>query len=206
MTLQEHLQIFPFIAITRGLSAEKAIPCTSVLADRGFRIIETPLNAPDALNTIEQMAGHFLDLLIGAGTVITVEQVRQVKAAGGRIIVSPNCNLTVIEETKAQGLISIPGVGTATEAFQALAAGADGLKLFPAEMIPPAAVKALLAVLPKYTPLIPVGGIAADNWQSYRTAGAMGFGLGSSLYSPRMSIREIEKNALEIKTSWENSR
>jgi len=200
--LRKYLQRFPFIAITRGMTPEYALPCADALADAGFTIIETPLNSPDALLSIERLATKFPDLLIGAGTVTTLEQVHAVKAAGGRIIVSPHCDTEIIAETKALGLVSVPGVATPTEAFRALQAGADALKLFPAEMLSPAIVKALLAVLPHDTMVIPVGGIDAENWTNYYAAGASAFGLGSSLYTPTMTIDEIGANATKIAASW----
>ncbi len=200
--LRKYLQRFPFIAITRGMTPEFALSCAGVVADAGFTVIETPLNSPDALISIERMAAKFPDLLIGAGTVTTTEQVHAVKAAGGRIIVSPHCDTKIIAETKALGLVSVPGVATPTEAFRALQAGADALKLFPAEMIGPAIVKAMLAVLPPTTMVIPVGGIDAENWLNYHAVGASAFGLGSSLYTPKMTVDEIKANAAKIAASW----
>jgi len=203
MELIQQLQRFPFIAITRGLLPAEAVDCAQVLADEGFTIIENPLNSPEPYDSIERLADHFGEqVLIGAGTVTEVEQVKKVKQAGGRVIISPNCDLQVIGAAKEAGLLSIPGVATPTEAMAALKAGADGLKLFPAEMISPAVVKAMRAVLPADTLLLPVGSITADNWQPYFQAGANGFGLGSALYSRGISRQDLRANARAFSDSW----
>lgn len=200
--LAEYLKKFPFIAITRGIKPSEAVDCAEALASAGFLIIETPLNSPEPFTTIKLMAEHLGGkVLIGAGTVTQVDQVEEVQAAGGKIIVSPNCNPEIIKKTKKCGLISIPGVATPTEAFAALQAGADALKLFPAEAIPPAAVTAMGAVLPPDTLLIPVGSIAYNNWQPYFQAGARGFGLGSSLYAKGISKEELKVRANNFKIS-----
>ncbi len=199
------LKTFPFIAITRGIHPDAAVQYATAFADAGFQIIETPLNSPKPLESINNMSNHFGNsVLIGAGTVITVEQVEQVKEAGGRVIFSPHCDPAIIGKTKELGLISIPGVATPTEASTALAAGADALKLFPAESISPAALKALKAVLPEETPLIPVGGIDVSTWQPYYNAGAFAFGLGSSLYSPSMPLEETVARAEAFRKSWDD--
>lgn len=203
MDIRTLLEDFPFIAITRGIHPQEAIPVSTALYDAGFRIIENPLNSPTPLDSINKMAKAFDGkALIGAGTVTGTEQVKQVKKAGGKIIISPNCNLEVIRATKDAGLLSIPGVATPSEAFAALEEGADALKLFPAEMIPPAVVKALRAVLPHKTLLLPVGGVISTNWQSYMQAGAGGFGLGSSLYKAGISPEEISEKSREFLKSW----
>jgi 2-dehydro-3-deoxyphosphogalactonate aldolase len=203
MDLRKYFDNFPFIAITRGMKAEEAISCGSVLQGAGFTIIENPLNSPDPFRSIEILATAFGDqLLIGAGTVLTVEQVTRVRDAGGKLIISPNCDTAVIEATKKYGLLSIPGVATPTEALKAIEAGADGLKLFPAEILPAKALKAMRAILPQDTMLIPVGSIDTDNWQAYRMAGAAAFGLGSSLYKQGISLSRLTKRAREFAESW----
>lgn len=203
MDLRKDFDNFPFIAITRGLKTEEAILCGSVLQEAGFSIIENPLNSPDPYRSINILAENFGDkILVGAGTVLTVEQVGQVKDAGGQLIISPNCNPAVIEATKKSGLLSIPGVATPTEALIAIRAGADALKLFPAEFLPPAALKAMRAILPPETILIPVGSIDENNWQAYWRAGAAAFGLGSSLYSPGISPTNLKERAKAFAASW----
>jgi 2-dehydro-3-deoxyphosphogalactonate aldolase len=203
MDLKKYFDDLPFIAITRGLRTEEAISCGSVLRDAGFAIIENPLNSPDPFRGIKILAENFGDhLLVGAGTVLSVEQVAQVKDAGGQLIISPNCDPAVIEAAKKSGMLSIPGVATPTEALNAIKAGADALKLFPAEILPPAALKALRAVLPPATLLIPVGSIDEYNWQAYWKAGAAAFGLGSSLYKPGISPATLKKRAEAFVESW----
>lgn len=188
----------PLIAILRGLTPSEAPNVGRTLWDAGFRILEVPLNSPEPLASIAALRTALPNALIGAGTVLTVEQVGQVKAAGGQLIIAPNFNTAVVAAAKAAGLIAIPGVATPSEAFAALAAGADAIKLFPAEMISPAAVKAMRAVLPRDALLIPVGGIGAANMAAYWQSGANGFGLGSSLYSPGKAISEIQRNATDL--------
>lgn len=198
-----YLDQFPFIAITRGIMPPEAGTCAEKLFEAGFRIMETPLNSPDPYKSISKMVarlGH--KALIGAGTVSTVDQVEQVAAAGGKLIVSPHFDANVVKATKRLGLISMPGILTPTEAQSALRAGADALKLFPAEIITPAAVKALRAVLPPKAILIPVGGIGLDNWSTYFRAGSNGLGLGSSIYQKGMSTAQLEDNAKRFKKSW----
>jgi 2-dehydro-3-deoxyphosphogalactonate aldolase len=185
----------PLIAILRGLRPEEAIPVGEALVDSGFKLIEVPLNSPDPLLSVAALARRFPAALVGAGTVLEPEEVRAVHAAGGRLVVAPNFNPEVVREAVRLDMICLPGVLTATEAFTALDAGATGLKLFPSEMIPPAAVKALRAVLPAQCLLLPVGGISTANLQSYRAAGASGFGIGSALYQPGMSAAEVRSKA-----------
>ena len=188
----------PLIAILRGLTPSEAPNVGRTLWDAGFRILEVPLNSPEPLASIAALRTALPNAVIGAGTVLTVEQVGQVKAAGGQLIIAPNFNTAVVAAAKAAGLIAIPGVATPSEAFAALAAGADAIKLFPAEMISPAAVKAMRAVLPRDALLIPVGGIGAANMAAYWQSGANGFGLGSSLYSPGKAISEIQRLATDL--------
>ena len=185
----------PLIAILRGLTPAEAPAIGEALVSSGFAIIEVPLNSPEPLHSIAALTKLFPQTLIGAGTVLNAQQVKEVHAAGGRLVVAPNFNPAVVAQALALNMVVLPGVATPTEAFAALDAGAHGLKLFPAEMISPATVKALRAVLPKTTALMPVGGITPDNMAAYRTSGASGFGLGSALYAPGRSAQEVTLQA-----------
>lgn len=189
----------PLIAILRGLSPEEAPGIGKALFDAGFRMLEVPLQRPgalDAIRALKKIAPG--DALIGGGTVLTTDEVDAVKEAGGRLIVSPNCEPEVIAHSVSLGMVSMPGVATPTEAFRALGAGAHGLKLFPAEMITPAVVRAIRSVLPADTALFPVGGIAPDSMAGYRAAGATGFGIGGNLYKPGMSVAAVKRAAGEF--------
>lgn len=192
----------PLVAILRGLRPEEAPAIGDVLVEAGFRLIEVPLNSPQPLDSIASLRKRFPDAVIGAGTVLTPAEARDVASAGGELVVAPNFDLEVVAETVRLGLASLPGILTPTEAFAALKAGAHGLKLFPAELASPAVVKALLAVLPKGTPLVPVGGIGADNFSAWRAAGAAGFGLGSSLYKPGDDAATVRIKAAAIVSAW----
>lgn len=193
----------PLVAILRGIRSDEIEAAADVLVEAGFRLIEVPLNSPDPLVTIEKLARRVGDhAIVGAGTVLTVEQVAEVQNAGGAMIVSPNTDLAVIAESARRGLVSLPGYFTPSEAFAALAAGASGLKLFPAEAASPAVVKAQRAVLPKDVPLLAVGGISPTNMEPWRKAGADGFGLGSALYKVGMSTAEIAGNAKAFAQAW----
>lgn len=186
----------PLIAILRGLEPENALPVSDTLIDAGFRIIEVPLNSPDPFISIEQIAErHGAVSIVGAGTVLTVQQAEDVADAGGRIIVSPNMNPDVGRAAVARGLYWCPGVMTPSEAFAALDLGASVLKFFPAEMVPPAAIAAMRAVLPKDAVVAAVGGISPDNMAPYRVAGVNGFGLGSALFKPDYSLDDIGRRA-----------
>ncbi|TDT89582.1 2-dehydro-3-deoxyphosphogalactonate aldolase [Azorhizobium sp. AG788] len=184
LSFTEALAACPLVAILRGLKPSEALEIGTALVDAGFTLIEVPLNSPEPLVSIRTLAEAFGDrALIGAGTVLSPADVEAVQNAGGRLIVMPHADLEVIRAAKARGLVCTPGVATPTEAFAARAAGADALKLFPAEGIPPHVVKAWRAVLTDI-PLLPVGGIDASNMRAYREAGASGFGIGSALYKP----------------------
>jgi 2-dehydro-3-deoxyphosphogalactonate aldolase len=181
--LHEHLAELPLIASLRGVEPAEAVAIGRALIAAGFRAIEVPLNSPQPLESIEALAGALGErALIGAGTVLDAADVELVAGARGRLIVMPHADHAVIRAAKAQGLLCVPGVATPTEAFGALAAGADALKLFPAEALPPAIVKAWRAVLPADVWLLPVGGITPESMAEYLAAGANGFGLGSALY------------------------
>lgn len=191
-----HFSALPLIAILRGVMPDEAVAIGQALVDAGFRVIEVPLNSPQPLESVRRLAAAFGDRArIGAGTVLTAQQVHDVAAAGGTLIVSPNANPAVIRATKAAGLWSAPGVATPTEGFVALDAGADMLKLFPAEQIGPALVKAWRAVFPRDVPLVPVGGVTTVNMHEFVTAGADGFGLGSALYRPGMTPADVRTTA-----------
>ncbi len=196
--LAQALAQLPLIAILRGLTPAEAPAIGEALVTSGFAIIEVPLNSPKPLQSIATLANQFTRTLVGAGTVLTAQQVKDVHAAGGRLIVSPNFNPAVVAQALALNMVVLPGVATPSEAFAALDAGAHGLKLFPAEMISPATVKALRAVLPPQVALMPVGGITPDNMTAYRSAGASGFGLGSALYAPGRSAQQVSDNAAEF--------
>lgn len=196
MTLQQVLAEMPLVAILRGILPVDAVDIAEALVDAGFRCIEVPLNSPDPLVSIERIAARMGDrALVGAGTVLSAQDVSRVAAAGGRIIIAPNSNSEVISTAKGAGLAAMPAFFTPTEAFEALAAGADALKLFPAEAASPAALKAMLAILPSGTAVLPVGGIGLDQIAPYRQAGAAGFGVGSSLYVPARPVAEIAARA-----------
>lgn len=196
------LQTLPFVAILRGLQPSEAVAVGQALAAADWGLIEVPLNSPQPLHSIERMAAALPQTLVGAGTVLSADQVRDVHAAGGRLVVSPNFNPEVVRCALSLGMLCLPGVMTATEAFAALQAGAHGLKLFPAEIIIPAAVKALRAVLPAKTCLLPVGGITFKNLEDYRQAGANGFGIGSALYKPGMTAAGVANNAIKFTAYW----
>jgi 2-dehydro-3-deoxyphosphogalactonate aldolase len=196
--LTQALAACPLIAILRGIAPTEAVDVGQALADAGWRIIEVPLNSPRPLDSISALAEALPDALVGAGTVLSAAQVHEVHQAGAQLVVAPNFDADVVRAASDLGMVCVPGIGTATEAFAALAAGASGLKLFPAEMIPPAAIKALRAVLPSSTLLMPVGGIDPSNMAAYLQAGASGFGVGSALYKPGMDPRQVHENALEL--------
>lgn len=203
--LKQALASNGMIAILRGLRPEEAGAIGEALYAAGFRVIEVPLNSPQPYDSIRILRDSLpADCLIGAGTVLTPEQVDQVKAAGGQLIVMPHSDARVLRAAKAAGLLLAPGVVTPTEAFAALAEGADVLKLFPAEMLNPGVVKAMLAVLPKGTQLIPVGGISPDNMQPFIDAGVAGFGLGSGLYKPGLGVAEVAERARAYVAAWKS--
>ncbi len=188
----------PLIAILRGLTPAEAADIGDAIVQPGFRLLEVPLNSPRPLESIALLRARFPEALVGAGTVLGAQQVREVHAAGGELIVAPNFNPEVIAEAARLGLVSLPGVMTPTEAFGALAAGASGLKLFPAELASPAVVKALLAVLPAGTRLMPVGGITPAGMGAWRDAGAAGFGIGSALYKPGKPAAAVREDAMSF--------
>jgi 2-dehydro-3-deoxyphosphogalactonate aldolase len=189
----------PLVAILRGVRPDEVEAIGEALVVAGFAIIEVPLNSPQPLASIEHLARRFgTAALIGAGTVTSAAQVGEIAVAGGRIIVMPHGDPSVIRAAKEAGLLCLPGFATPTEAFAALAAGADGLKLFPAEANPPPVLKSMKAVLPAAVPVLPVGGISPDKMAAYHAAGAAGFGLGSALYKPGMGAAEVGRRGAEF--------
>ena len=193
---QRYLVECPLVAIIRGVTPDEAEAIGEAIVSGGIRIIEVPLNSPDPLESVRRLSGRLSDrALIGAGTVLDPAQVGEVASAGGRLIVSPNTETSVIEATVAAGLVSSPGYFTASEGFAAIKAGAHALKLFPAEGASPQVVKAQRAVLPKDMPLLVVGGVKPDNMGPWLDAGATGFGLGSGLFKPGQSADETAAKA-----------
>ena len=202
-SLRTYLQPLPLIAVLRGITPGEIEPVGDALADNGFRILEVPLNSPDAFDSIGRLARRFGErCLIGAGTVLEVAEVARVAAAGGMLIVMPHSDVAIVREAKRQGLVCVPGVATPTEAFAALGAGADGLKMFPAEQLSPAALKAWRAVLPRDVLVFPVGGIRPDNMASYWAVGADGFGTGSNLYTPGAPVDKIRTVAASYASAF----
>lgn len=192
----------PLIAILRGVKPDEVEPIGEALVDAGFTIIEVPLNSPDPLDSIARLSKRLEGrAVIGAGTVLRAEDVGAVGAAGGTLIISPNADTRVIAAAAARGYVVLPGVATPTEAFAALEAGAAALKLFPAEAASPAVLKAMRAVLPAGTRMLPVGGIVPEVLAEWRKAGAAGFGLGSALYAPGMDAGEVGARARAFVTA-----
>jgi len=195
----------PLVAILRGIGPAEAPAVGDALVASGWRLLEVPLNSPEPLRSIELLAARCSDALVGAGTVLEASQVGEIHRAGARLVIAPNFNPEVAAEARRLGMAYVPGVLTPSEAFAALAAGAAALKLFPAEMISPAAVKAMRAVIPASVMLLPVGGIHPGNMASYRAAGASGFGIGSALFKPGTTAEEVKAAALRFKSAWEQS-
>ncbi len=195
MTWENAFDICPLVAILRGLPPDHAVATGKALTGAGFTLIEVPLNSPDPLDSIARLAAELPEAVVGAGTVLDPDAVRAVSDAGGRLIVAPNFDPAVAAEATRLDLTYLPGIGTLSEAFAALAAGASALKLFPAEMIPPAALRAMRSVLPAQVKLLPVGGISTTSMQAYSQAGASGFGLGQSLYRPGQDAGDTARNA-----------
>ncbi|MGE8686509.1 MAG: 2-dehydro-3-deoxy-6-phosphogalactonate aldolase [Achromobacter sp.] len=194
------------IAILRGITPAEAEPVGQALYAAGFRLIEVPLNSPDPLDSIRAMRAALpADCLIGAGTVLNPDDCARIRQAGGELIVMPHSDAAVIRAAKQLGMASCPGVATPTEAYAALAAGADVLKMFPAEQLGPAVLKAWRAVMRPPIALVPVGGITPDNLSSYAQAGASGFGLGSALYKPGLSANEVGQNARAFIAAWQRA-
>lgn len=196
MGLKDYLARCPLVAILRGVAPHEVEAIGDALVAEGFAIIEVPLNSPDPIESIRRLAVRFGDrALVGAGTVLDPADCARIAAAGGKLVVTPHADPEVVRAAKAAGMLAVPGFMTPAEAFALLKAGADGLKLFPAEAASPAVVKALLAVLPKGTAILPVGGIEAGNMGPWRAAGAAGFGIGSAIYKPGDSAATVTGKA-----------
>jgi 2-dehydro-3-deoxyphosphogalactonate aldolase len=200
VALTDYLSRCDLVAILRGVRPEEVIPIAAELEESGFAVIEVPLNSPTPMVSIAALARAFGDrLLIGAGTVMTETEVAEVASAGGRLIVTPHADATVVRAAKRHGLLAIPGFFTPAEAFAMLAAGADALKLFPAEGAGPAMLRSMRAVLPPETMVLPVGGIDVSNMPAWRAAGAAGFGIGSSVYRPGDTPATVRAKALLLR-------
>jgi 2-dehydro-3-deoxyphosphogalactonate aldolase len=194
----------PLIGILRGVTPDEAVDIATAVLDAGITQIEVPLNSPEPLESIRRLVSAFGErAVIGAGTVLTPAQVRDIHAAGGRLIVSPNCRPAVIEETHKLGMASWPGIVTPSEAFDALDSGATGLKLFPAVQVGLDGMKAVRAVLPAGTLLYAVGGVGVDNFAEWRAAGVDGAGLGSALYKPGQNASQVGKQAQALVDAWQ---
>ena len=201
---QDALKTLPLVAILRGLRPSEALDIGEVLVEAGFRIVEVPLNSPDPFDSIKLLAQSLSKrAIVGAGTVLTVADVETLHAVGGQICISPNANPDVIRRAKALGLISFPAFFTATEAFSAIDAGADAIKLFPAELAGTTGLKAMKAVLPKTVPVFPVGGVNPDNMKDFIEAGAAGFGIGSAVFKPGDTPEIVYKKARAFVEGWE---
>ncbi len=193
----------PLIAILRGVKPDEVEAIGDALVEAGFTILEVPMNSPDPLDSIARLARRFEGrAVVGAGTVLRVEDVEAVGAAGGTLIIAPNANVRVIAAAAERGYVALPGIATPTEAFAALDAGAAALKLFPAEAASPAVLKAMRAILPKDTRVLPVGGIVPEVMADWRKAGAAGFGLGSALFAPGMTAADVGARARAFIETW----
>jgi 2-dehydro-3-deoxyphosphogalactonate aldolase len=201
--IARHLSPLPLVAVLRGITPEEIPSIGDTLFEAGFRILEVPLNSPRPFESIALLAKRFGErCLTGAGTVIDVADVARVRDAGGKLVVMPHGDTALVREAKRLGMACAPGVSTPTEAFAALHAGADALKMFPAEALPPAVLKAWRAVLPKGTLVFPVGGIRPDSMASYWAVGASGFGTGSNLYKPGANVDDVRKVAREFAAAF----
>jgi 2-dehydro-3-deoxyphosphogalactonate aldolase len=195
--------VLPLVAILRGIQPQEAVDIGVCLVEAGFHLIEVPLNSPDPFSSIAALRQALpIEVLVGAGTVLDLAQVKQLCECGADLAVMPHTDPTLIRAAKAAALVCVPGVATPSEAFAALAAGADALKLFPAELVTPAILKAMRTVLPKGCLLLPVGGITPESMKSYVEAGASGFGLGSALYKPGMTVEQTATTARRFVAAW----
>lgn len=193
----------PLVAILRGVQPDEVEGIGDALVEAGFTIVEVPLNSPDPFDSIARLSRHLAGrAVVGAGTVLNVDAVAAVEAAGGTLIIAPNADTAVIAAAANRGLVAMPGIATPTEAFAALAAGAAALKLFPAEAASPAVLKAMRAVLPRNVRMLPVGGIVPSSLKEWHAAGAAGYGLGSALYVPGMPAQTVAQRARAFVTAW----
>lgn len=202
-SFEQHFAELPLVAILRGITADEIEAVADVLIGAGFRLIEVPLNSPDPFKSIESLARFAGDrATVGAGTVLTTHDVEQVAAASGKLVVSPNCNPAVIARSVALGLVPMPGIRTATEAFAAVEAGALILKFFPCSLATASEISALNSVLPKGIPVLAVGGIDVGNVAQFLAAGAAGLGIGSSLYKPGKPLEQLRADAEALVAAW----
>jgi 2-dehydro-3-deoxyphosphogalactonate aldolase len=207
MNIETALDACGIIAILRGVTPAEAVAVGDALYTSGIRIVEVPLNSPDPFTSIKNLSQHFAGkMVVGAGTVLSVQDVNMLKESGGSISVSPDCNPDVIGRAKALGLEPLPGVFTPTEAFAAIRAGANHLKLFPAEAASPITVKAWRAVLPKHVMVHAVGGVTPANMAEWLACGVSGFGIGSSLYKPGMSLGDVSASANTLVSAWKKAK
>ena len=206
MDLKSYLSRCPVVAILRGITTDEVEPVFEALEAAGICIAEIPLNSPNPFASIALAARGFGErMLIGAGTVLELNHVDKVAAAGGRLLVTPHAEPTIVREAKRQGMVAVPGFSTATEAFAMLSAGADAIKLFPAEVGGVPLLIALRAVLPKETKVIPVGGVSHESIPAWKQAGAAGYGIGSALYKPGEAADEVKSKAIAFVNSCRNS-
>jgi len=206
-SIADYLDPLPLVAVLRGITPGEIPAVAAALVVEGFRMLEVPLNSPQPFESIRLLAEmHGSGCLVGAGTVLSVEDVARVGTAGGRLIVMPHGDVAIVREAKRRELVCLPGAATPTEAFAALAAGADGIKMFPAEALSPGVLKAWRAVLPSGTLVFPVGGIRPDTMAEYVAAGASGFGTGSNLYRPGMPATEVRAQAARFAQGWRTAR
>ncbi len=207
MKLEDGLDACGIVAILRGVSPDEAIAMGQALFDAGVRVVEVPLNSPAPFLSIAKLAKEFSGrMIVGAGTVLTVQDVNMLKSSGGEISVSPDCNEAVIARAVELGMVPLPGVFTPTEAFSALRAGATHLKLFPAEAASPLVIKAWKAVLPRDVKIFAVGGITPENMGEWLAAGARGFGIGSSIYKPGMGVEAVHNAASTLVSAWNRAK
>jgi 2-dehydro-3-deoxyphosphogalactonate aldolase len=195
-TMLKQVEQMPLVAILRGITPDEAVPVCEALVDNGFIFMEVTLNSPDWETSLRKIDERFGDkIVLGAGTVLTPDDVDRVQAAGGKAIISPNMRVDVIKRTKELGMLSAPGCYTPTECFTALDAGADILKIFPADTLGVPFIKAITAVLPAGTKICPTGGVSADNMDTFMAAGVYAMGMGSALYKPGKSVADIAASA-----------
>jgi 2-dehydro-3-deoxyphosphogalactonate aldolase len=207
MTLEDALEACGIVAILRGVTPDEVVAVSQTLFDAGIRVVEVPLNSPEPFTSIEKLSKAFAEkMVVGAGTVLTVQDVHLLKAHGGQISVSPDCNPETISRAVELGLVPLPGVFTPTEAFAAIRAGAKHLKLFPAEVASPQTIKAWKAVLPKHVKIYAVGGVTPDNMGDWLSAGASGFGIGSSIFKPGISMAKISESAHSLVSAWKRAK
>jgi 2-dehydro-3-deoxyphosphogalactonate aldolase len=207
MTFDEALADMPLVAILRGVKPTEAVEIGEAVVAAGIRLVEVPLNSPDPYTSIAMLSGALKGrAIVGAGTVLSEEEVDRVADAAGHLVVSPNTDVAVIARTKRRGMISLPGFLTPSEGFAALGAGCDGLKLFPAEMAPPAIIRALRAVIPKDARLLVVGGVSAQTIAPYLAAGVDGFGVGSDLYKPGRDADDVGLRAAALVAAVKGAR